>query len=447
MLETGHLEAIFQAALQAVDTYRLTIRHIKLDGSRLIATAGGERHEVDLDSFSRVIVLGAGKASARMAMALEDILGERISGGLVSVKYGHGERLKRIEALEAGHPVPDAKGEEAARRIAQLAASADAQTLVLGLISGGGSALLPLPADGLTLPEKQEMTGLLLASGADIHEVNCVRKHLSGLKGGRLLRLMVPARSLNFILSDVLGDRLDTIASGLTAADATTFAGALAVIDKYDLRGKAPAAALRILVDGAAGRVAETLKPGDPAALLATNMILGGNRTAVIAACEHARGLGYNTVALTSSLAGEAREVAKVLYGIARDVRNNGLLVKAPACIVAGGETTVTLRGAGKGGRNQELALAFLAELARDECKGQGIHFLSASTDGTDGPTDAAGAFASTEALALADAAGLSAAASLADNDSYRFFDAIGQLLRTGPTMTNVCDLQLTLIP
>ncbi|MGO9484460.1 MAG: glycerate kinase [Rhodomicrobium sp.] len=446
MLETAHLQSIFRAALHAADAYELTIGQVSLNGSCLTAAAGGERHSLDLDSYSRVIVLGAGKASARMALALEEILGGRISGGLISVKYGHGQPLKRIEVVEAGHPVPDAKGEEAARRIAQLAAGADAKTLILNVVSGGGSALLPLPADGLTLAEKQEMTGLLLASGADIHEMNCVRKHLSRLKGGRLLRLMAPAPSLNLILSDVAGDELGTIASGLTATDATTFADALAVIGKYGLRGKAPAPALKILEDGAAGLVEETLKPGDPAALLATNVILGSNRTAVIAACEHARGLGYATVALTSSMAGEAREVAKVLYGIARDVRDGGLLVKPPACVVAGGETAVTLKGSGKGGRNQELALAFLAELARDEHKGQGIHLLSASTDGTDGPTDAAGAFASAGMLALADAAGLSIAAGLANNDSYRFFSAIGQLFKTGPTMTNVCDLQLMLI-
>jgi hydroxypyruvate reductase len=447
MLETGHLKSIFQAALQAVDSYQLMVRHIRLDGSRLTVAAGGGQHEVDLDRYSRVIVLGAGKASARMALALEDILGERISGGLLSVKYGHGEPLKRIEVAEAGHPIPDAKGEEAAHRIAQLAKDADAGTLVLNLISGGGSALLPLPAGGLTLAEKQELTSLLLASGADIHEINCVRKHLSRLKGGRLLRLLAPARSLSLILSDVLGDRLDTIASGLTSPDATTFADALAVIDKYALRYTAPAAALEILEAGAAGILDESLKAGDPAALLGTNIILGGNRTAVSAACEAAEALGYNTVALTSSMAGEAREVAKVLYGVARDIRGSGLLVKAPACVVAGGETTVTLKGKGKGGRNQEMALAFLAELARDERKGQGIHFLSAATDGTDGPTDAAGAFASPEVLALADAAALSIAASLADNDSYRFFEAVGQLFKTGPTMTNVCDLQLMLIP
>jgi glycerate 2-kinase len=443
MLETEHLKSIFLAALAAVDTYQLMMRGIRLDGSRLTVAAGRERHEVDLDGFSRILVLGAGKASARMAMALEDILGARISGGLVSVKYGHGEPLKRVEVMEAGHPVPDANGEEAARRIAGLAESADERTLVFNLISGGGSALLPAPANGLTLAGKQEMTSLLLASGADVQEMNCVRKHLSRLKGGRLLRLLAPARSLNLILSDVLGERLDTIASGLTAADPTTFADALAVIDKYRLRGKAPAAAIEVLEDGAAGRLPETLKAGDPASLLGTNIILAGNGTAVAAACERARGLGYNTVALPSPVTGEAREAARMLYGIASGPAAG---VRPPACIVAGGETTVTIKGAGKGGRNQELALAFLGELASDTHRGQAIHLLSASTDGTDGPTDAAGAFASAEVLAMADTAGLSIAASLADNDSYRFFDAIGLLFKTGPTMTNVCDLQIVLV-
>ena len=443
MNETAHLKSVFQAALAAVDTYQLMIRHVSLDGSRLIVAAGGERHEVDLASFDRILVLGAGKASARMALALEAILGARISGGLVSVKYGHGAPLKRIEVVEAGHPVPDANGEEAARRIAALAESADERTLVLNLISGGGSALLPAPADGLTLAGKQEMTGLLLASGADIQEMNCVRKHLSRLKGGQLLRLLAPAKSLNLFLSDVLGDRLDTIASGLTAAGGTTFADALGVIDKYGLRGKAPAAALEILEEGAAGRLPETLKAQDPAAALSTNIILAGNGTAVAAACEYARGLGYNTVALPSPVTGEAREAAAMLYGLATGPAAG---VRPPACIVAGGETTVTIKGAGKGGRNQELALAFLGELAREGGRGQSIHLLSASTDGTDGPTDAAGAFASAAVLAMAEAAGLSIAASLADNDSYRFFDAIGQLFKTGPTMTNVCDLQIVLI-
>ena len=447
MSETEHLKSIFQAAFAAVDSYQLMMRGIRLDGSRLTVAAGSERHEVDLDGFSRILVLGAGKASARMAMALEDILGARISGGLVSVKYGHGEPLKRIEVVEAGHPVPDANGEEAARRIAGLAESADERTLVLNLISGGGSALLPAPADGLTLAGKQEMTSLLLASGADIQEMNCVRKHLSRLKGGRLLRLLAPAKQPQ---SDPLRragrparhHRLRASPPPMPPPSPMPWPSSIST----GLRGKAPAAALKILEDGAAGRLPETLKAGDPAALLGTNMILAGNGTAVTAACERARGLGYNTVALPSPVTGEAREAARMLYGIARDVAGGGPLAKLPACIVAGGETTVTIKGTGKGGRNQELALAFLGEMAHDARRGHGIHLLSASTDGTDGPTDAAGAFASAEVLALADAAGLSIAASLAGNDSYRFFEAIGQLFKTGPTMTNVCDLQIVLI-
>lgn len=424
----------------------MLMEHVRLEGGRLSVAFEGERYEADLGSYRNIVVLGAGKASARMARAMEDILGERIAGGVVSVKYGHGEALQRIEVIEAGHPVPDANGERAAHRIARAAEAAGADTLIITLVSGGGSALLPYPADGITLADKQAVTNLLLASGACIQEVNCVRKHISTIKGGRLLRLMAPARSLNFILSDVPGRRLDTIASGLTTPDATTFAEALGVIDKYHLRDRIPASVRTVLETGAAGGLEETPKPDDPAADLATNILIGDNQAAVIAAREKARALGYNAVALTSSLTGEAREVAKALYGIVRDIRDSGLLAARPACVIAGGETTVTLRGKGKGGRNQELALAFLAEMAQDERRGAGLHFLSASTDGTDGPTDAAGAFASARVLEQADAAGLSIAASLTANDSYNFFDAIGQLLRTGPTMTNVCDLQIAII-
>jgi len=448
MSETEHLRTIFQAALDRVDPYRMIVDHVRVEGDVLVVAFDGHRHEVPLGGFRRIVVLGAGKASARMAKALEDILGERVAGGLVVVKYGHGEALKRIEVVESGHPTPDANGEAAARRLADLARAADAETLILNLVSGGGSALLPFPLEGrLTLADKQATTRAMLASGADIREINCIRKHLSELKGGRLLRLMAPAPSLNLILSDVVGDRLDSIASGMTCPDPSTFADALAIVAKYRLEETAPAPVIAVLRDGAAGRLQETLKPGDPAAALATNILIGTNRAAVLAARAKARDLGYHAVALTSSLTGEAREAAKMLYGIARDVREGGLLAAPPACVIAGGETTVTLTGTGKGGRNQELALAFLAEMARDDDKGAGIHFLSASTDGSDGPTDAAGAFASAAVAAEAETAGLSIAAFLAANDSYHFFDTIGRLLRTGPTMTNVCDLQITLIP
>lgn len=454
MREFEHLSRMFSAALERVDPYKMIVNHVRVEGSRLLVSFEDERHEVDLDAYRRILVLGAGKASARMGLALEEILGDRIDQGLVSVKYGHAEPLRRIEVVESGHPTPDEQGVGAARRIADLVREADEKTLILNLVSGGGSALLPCPISldlpegplSLTLADKQDMTRALLACGADIGEINCIRKHISGVKGGRLLQLMRPARSLNFILSDVVGDRLDTIASGLTSHDDTTFEEAMAIIEKYQLQDKAPPGVLRTLSLGVQGRIEETPKFGDPATDLATNILIGSNQAALTAACETARSLGYNTSALTCALTGESREAAKFLWGIARDVRKSELLVKKPACVIAGGETVVTLKGQGKGGRNQEMALAFLAELARDELKGADIHFLSASTDGTDGPTDAAGAFASAEVAAQARQAGLSIDAALRDNDSYHFFERIDRLLKTGPTMTNVCDLHMVIV-
>lgn len=452
MKDLTDLADIFQAGLARVDPYGMMREHVHIDGGQLVVAFEGHRQQVALGDFDRILVLGAGKASARMARAVEDILGERIGGGLVVTKYGHGETLARIEVMEAGHPTPDGNSVAAARRIAALAAAADARTLVLTLVSGGGSALLCAPledaAAGVTLGlgDKQAVTRALLACGADITEINCVRKHLSAVKGGRLLRLLAPARSLNFILSDVVGDRLDTIASGLTTTDPTTYADALAIVERYGLRGKVPAQAVHALTLGAEGKLAETLKDGDSAVDCASNILIGTNMAALLAARDRACALGYHTAALSSAITGEAREVAKVLFGIARDVRDSGLLVSKPALILAGGETVVTLAGTGKGGRNQEMALAFLAELAKDPQGGQGIAFLSAATDGSDGPTDAAGAFASARVLAAARAAGLSIPAFLADNDSYHFFQSIGHLLKTGPTLTNVCDLHLVLV-
>ena len=441
------LEAIFRAGLARVDPYRMMKSHLWLADDRLVVDFDGRHEEFPL-AGRRVLVLGAGKATAPMARAVEEILGERLDGGLVSVKYGHGEPLARIGVVEAGHPTPDENGERAARRIIDLAAAADARTLAITLISGGASALLPAPVPPLSLADKQAVTGALLACGADIGEINCVRKHLSDLKGGRLLRRLAPAESLNFILSDVVGDRLDTIGSGLTSADRTSFADALAVVLRYGLDRRLPVAVMRLLEDGAGGVIADTPKPGDPVTAAARNFVIGSNRAALLAAADQASGLGYHTLRLTSSLTGEAREVAKMLFAIARDIRDGGLLADRPACVIAGGETTVTLRGGGKGGRNQEMALAFLAEMAReDDLAGSGeIAFLAASTDGSDGPTDAAGAFADDEALGRMRAAGLSIQDYLADNDAYRFFTATDGLFKTGATRTNVCDLQVMLI-
>jgi hydroxypyruvate reductase len=448
------LRTIFEAALTRIDPYRMLVDHVRVNRNMLCVSFDGVRYETDLSAFKRILVLGCGKASSRMALALEEILGERVSGGLICTKYGHTEPLKRIEQMEAAHPVPDEAGVLAAGRIARFAREADAQTLVIALISGGGSALLPAPMtymDGgrnvtLTLEHKQAVTRALLACGADIREINCLRKHLSALKGGRFLKLVEPAACLSFILSDVVGDRLDTIASGITAADESTYGQAMAIIEKYGVADKLPPEALRAIELGAAGLLPETPKPGDPALSRATNLLIGTNHAALMASCEKARELGFNVAPLTCLLTGEAREVAKFLSGIAQDARRTGMLVKPPACVILGGETVVTVTGEGKGGRNQEMALAFLSELEHDPERGRNIWFLSASTDGTDGPTDAAGAFASGPMLEEAKAKGLSMAAALKANDSYHFFEELGGLYKTGPTRTNVCDLHILLV-
>lgn len=375
-------------------------------------------------------MIGAGKASAQMARAVERLLGARISGGLINVKDGHGAKLGRIEINECGHPVPDARGVAGARRIAKIASAADADDLIVCLISGGASALLPLPAPGITLAEKQKTTRLLLHSGASIHEINCVRKHVSRIKGGQLARLAYPATLLTLILSDVIGDDLDVIGSGPTVPDRSTIADARAILEKYHIPNKVLEAAV------------ETPKPGDKIFEKTRNVIVGSNALAVDAAALEARRLGFHTLVLSTFLQGEAREVGRVHAAIAKEMRASGRPVPAPACVISGGETTVTVRGKGLGGRNQELALAAALDIAD-------LHdtvILSAGTDGTDGPTDAAGAIADGTTLARAQALGLDASAFLANNDSYRFFEATGDLIKTGPTGTNVADIQVVLV-
>ena len=444
-----HLEEIFRAGLARVDPERLVAERVRLEDATLVVAdaGGGTSLRLDLGRYQRLLVLGAGKAAAAMARGLERLLGARIDDGLVVVKYGHTAPLERIALCEAGHPLPDANSLEGARRLLELADAADARTLVILLLSGGASALLAAPAPPLSLADKQATTELLLGCGASIDEINCVRKHLSALKGGRLGQRLHPARCLTLVLSDVVGDRLDVIASGPTVADPTRFDEALAILDRYRLRRAVPAAVRELLQQGAAGAVAETPKPGDPRLAGIATVLLGTNLLALRAAAARAAALGYRVLPLTCRATGEARELARLLLALGVDARDHGLLASRPVCLLAGGETTVTLRGSGRGGRNQELALAFLAGLAADPAEGRGLYFLSAATDGNDGPTDAAGAFASGELLAAARQAGLDPAAYLERNDAYPFFDRLGALLKTGPTNTNVCDLQLLLIP
>jgi glycerate 2-kinase len=450
----SHLDVIFRAGLAGVDPHDLVAGHLALEGNLLVVRHGGQRLELNLTRFRRILVLGAGKAAAPMALALERILGERIEQGCVVVKYGHTAPLQRIRLLEAGHPVPDENGVAAAAAIKRLAEEADENTLVLLLISGGGSALLPAPLEytlrgrvvRLSLADKQQTTRALLRCGAEITEINRIRKHLSALKGGRLLQCLAPARSLSLILSDVVGDDLGSIASGLTSSDPSTYADALGIVEKYGIAPELPDRVMQTLRAGAQGLLPETLEPGRPAEALCTNILLGNNARALSAAGEKARELGYDTLCLTSRITGEAREVPKVLAGVAADVSCSGFPVSRPGCVISGGEPTVTLRGTGTGGRNQELALAFLAAMARRPDTFQGVSFLAAATDGSDGPTDAAGAFACLDLLERATQAGLSLHDFLRDNDAYHFFEAVDGLYKTAPTRTNVCDVQIILV-
>jgi glycerate 2-kinase len=429
-----HALAIFRAGLAAADPARAVANHLRVDGG--VLTVAERKYR--LDRFRNVFVVGAGKAGATMAVAVEKALGRRIAGGLINVKDGHTARLRRIELNECSHPIPDGRGVQGARRIAEIAQAAGKDDLLLCLISGGASALLPLPAEGITLADKQDTTRQLLACGATIHEINCIRKHLSAIKGGQLARLAEPAAVIALLLSDVIGDDLSVIGSGPTAPDESTFAGALEVLDRYGIRASVPDPVCRRLEAGARGEVDETPKRiGNT-----QNVVVGSNRLAVDAAARKARELGYRTLILSTTIEGETRDIAGMHAAIAREIRDSRRPARPPACILSGGETTVTLRGAGLGGRNQEFALAAAFPIASLER----VVVLSGGTDGTDGPTDAAGAIADSTTLARAARLGLDAKRALAANDSYHFFEPLNDLLKTGPTGTNVMDLRVILV-
>jgi glycerate 2-kinase len=414
-----HALAIFQASLAAADPEAAVERHLS---------------KQKLRQYRRIFVVGAGKAGASMAKAAERVIGDRITAGLINVKDGHTLPLERIELNECGHPVPDERGVEGARRIAAIAEEAGEDDLVVCLISGGASALLPAPVPPITLEEKQAVTKLLLASGANIHEINAVRKHISAIKGGQLARLAAPARVEALLLSDVIGDDLDVIGSGPTAPDGSTFADAIGILEKYGILDKVPPTVRKRLTAAAQ----ETPKPGAVLFRNVRNTVVGSNRLALNAAAAKAKELGYRTLILASEIEGETREVARMHAAIARQIVSAGQPVARPACIVTGGETTVTLRGDGLGGRNQEFVLAAAIDIA----KLPGVVVLSAGTDGTDGPTDAAGAVADGQTLNR----NPHARRYLDANDSYHYFEALGDLVKTGPTNTNVMDVHLILV-
>ncbi|MCZ7538655.1 MAG: glycerate kinase [Anaerolineae bacterium] len=429
---------VLGAALDAVDPAAALRRTLHRQGD--VLRVAGQLY--DLSRFRRVLVAGAGKAAAPMAQAVEEILGDRISGGALTVKYGYTAPTQRVTLHQAGHPVPDSAGVAGAQAIVALLEDASPDDLVLCLISGGGSALMPLPVPGVALGELQALTNALLRSGAPIQALNAVRKHLSQVSGGQLARLAHPATVLALIVSDVVGSPLDVIASGPTVADSSTFQDAWDVLARYDVLEQTPPSIRRHLERGLAGEAPETVKPGDPALERVRNVIVADNALAAEAAEARARALGFNTLLLSTYVEGEAREVGRVLAALAREIVAHGRPLPAPACLLLGGETTVTVRGAGKGGRNQELALASALAIQGMES----VLIASLATDGSDGPTDAAGGLVDGATVARGEAAGHSAFGALAANDAYHFLEGAGDLLVTGPTNTNVNDLMTVFV-
>ena len=428
---------ILAEAVDAVDPYAATARAI-------VPTSTGVRiggRTYDLRRGAKVVVVGAGKAAPSMARAAERAFGRRMAAGLVTTARGYRGGPSRITVREASHPVPDAAGEAAAREMLALVRGLGPDDLVLSLLSGGGSALLPLPRDGLSLDELADTTSLMLRSGADIVELNTVRKHLSAIAGGQLARAAAPARVATLAISDVVGSRPDAVASGPTVPDPTTFADALAVLDRYGITARIPGAARRILERGRDGAIPETPKPGDPMFRGAAMTIVADNLAAARAAATAARAAGFHTLLLSTYLEGEARHAGRVLAGIARQIAATGDPVRRPACVVCGGETTVTVTGHGRGGRNQELPLGAAAAMEGLA----NVLLVGFATDGRDGPTDAAGAAVDGTTIARAREAGIDPARHLRDNDAYPLLETIGDLMKTGPTGTNVADLALVL--
>ncbi|HEY3079541.1 MAG TPA: glycerate kinase [Chloroflexota bacterium] len=429
---------LIHAALEAVEPAAAVRRHVRREGQILFV---GEK-TFDLSEVEHIYVVGAGKASAPMAVAIEEILGDRITDGVVNVKYGHTAPTTRIRINQAGHPIPDDKSVQGAREILDLAGRAGPRDLVICLISGGASALMVAPVDGVTLADKRRLTDALLRSGATINEMNAVRKHLSLVKGGNLVRAAQPAEVVSLVMSDVVGSPLDTIGSGPTVPDTSTYAEALAAFETHAIEDRVPPAIRDILTRGAAGELPETPKPGDPLFARTHNLVVASNEIAARALMRRAVARGLNSLVLSTFIEGEAREVGIVLAAIAREIATTGQPLARPACLVTSGETTVTVRGRGRGGRAQELALAAVPRIAglRDTL------VVGFSTDGVDGPTDAAGAIAHGVSAQRARQLGLDPAHYLADNDSFHFFEQLGDLIVTGPTNTNVADMMFVLV-
>ena len=428
---------ILEVALKAVTPEVLVHQHIRREDQYLRV----QYRSFDLSAFHNTYVIGFGKASGHMAAALEPLLGDRLTSGIVVIPYGYKGNCRTVKEWEAGHPIPDEEGLRATSEILTLVNQAETSDLVICLISGGGSTLLEQFPPQLPLAAMQTATRVMLESGITIQELNTIRKHLSLVKGGKLAAAIEPAHCLNLIISDVIGDPVNMIASGPTAPDASTVEDAWRIIDKYKLKKKLPAEVLQVLREDLAGN---TIKADHPLFHQVQDVILGNNMTALIAAEQAARRLGYHPLILSSRIQGESRQAAKVIAAILQGIVTTGHPIRSPACILFGGETTVTVTGSGKGGRNQEFVLSALIELRYLD---HPFALLSCGSDGQDGPTDAAGAIITEATWEKAQRARLHPATFLNNNDAYHFFEPIDGLIRTGPTGTNVMDIGIALIP
>jgi len=446
-MQIGDLRAraldIYSAAIDAVHPHQLMHEALVLKGTVLrISDLDGRELELDLSGVGRIVAVGAGKATAPMAGALEEILQARLEGGVISVKYGYASALERIEVREAGHPIPDEQGLDATAEILDLLESLGEGDLVFVLLSGGGSALLDAYPEEISLEEAQKTFDILLGSGAPIQEINVVRKHISRVKGGQLGRLAIPARVITLVLSDVIGDLLPVIASGPTVPDPSTFEQALEILGRRNIKDQIPSCVRNHLGRGAAGEIPETPKQGEAGWDCCHTFLIGNICRAIEAASQRAEEMGFSTRVLTTTMEGEAREVGREMATTLIEAVRTGEGAGSPICLIAGGETTVTIKGDhGKGGRSQELALSAALALQGAD----GVVLLAAGTDGTDGPTDAGGGIVDGRTVEKALLAGCDARDYLRRHDAYPFLQASGALIRTGPTMTNVMDIVLML--
>jgi hydroxypyruvate reductase len=429
---------IIAAAINAADAGDAVKNHVYCDAHQLII----DHSTYDLNKFRKVFVIGAGKASVPMARAIYELLGNQGTSIVIVTKQGYlGPNKPFIgdqgKIFEASHPIPDQRNLDASYQLISYIHAIRSDDLVICLFSGGGSSLMIKPSNGISLEHIQEATSILLSCGATIAEINTIRKHLDELKGGGLVKLLYPAQVISLILSDVIGDNLDLIASGPTVADSTTFQDAWAILNKYQIFDRIPPQICAHLLKGMSGKIPETIKPGDPILEKVQNVLVGNNTHSALVAANEAKSIGFNVRVLTTSLQGEASEVGRTISNSAKSVLNSPFFITRPVCLIAGGETTVTIKGTGKGGRNQELALGAVQELSG----ANQIILASLATDGEDGPTDAAGAVATNLTYTDGMAIGLNPSEYLEGNDAYHYFEPLGNLIKTGPTLTNVNDL------